>query len=296
MRLSAYVLAADPAWLEASIASYYPLVDRLVVSFDENNVSWTGTPLEVDQCLRAVRALDVENKVHFAPGHYARLDHAPLENDTYQRQCALDLAGEDADWVLQLDTDEVVADPATFLAAIAEADRRGFGGVEYPARVLYKQIGRNRFLEQCGRFWGHAAGFPGPVAVRAGARLTLCRQADVPLYRVDLRSHNTDPWHGADAPVHRVIAPSSAIYHFCWVRSEEHMRRKAKWSGHVNDFDWAPKIEKWMWCGRHPYLATLATPLHSRPGRGRVRPMAVADTIVRFRPAGVLEAAAAVES
>ncbi len=44
MRLNAYVLAADPAWIEESVASYYDLVQRILVSFDDSGTSWTGHP------------------------------------------------------------------------------------------------------------------------------------------------------------------------------------------------------------------------------------------------------------
>ena len=39
MRVNAYVLAADPAWLTSSVWSYYNLGDQIVVSFDESNTS-----------------------------------------------------------------------------------------------------------------------------------------------------------------------------------------------------------------------------------------------------------------
>ena len=136
-RISAYVLLADPSYLAESIAAYYPHVDRIVLSYDESSTSWTGTPLPVEQCLAIVGELDIEGKCVAAPGRYARLDHDPLDNDTFQRQAALDAASEDADWVLQLDTDEVMSDPATFFRSLARAERVGASGLDYPARWLY---------------------------------------------------------------------------------------------------------------------------------------------------------------
>ncbi len=119
MRLHAYVLAADPAWLVQSVRSYYDLVDRIVVSYDQDATSWTGTPLEVEHCLRLLKTADPDGKIVHSPGHYARPEHKPMDNETYQRQRALDEASEGADWVLQLDTDEVFGAPATFLDCLA---------------------------------------------------------------------------------------------------------------------------------------------------------------------------------
>lgn len=111
MRITAYVLVADPNYLRESLLSYYDHVDRIVLSYDENATSWTGTPIPVAECLAVIDDLDVDGKCERMPGHFARLEHHPLENETYQRQLALDEAGKDADWVLQLDTDEVMLDP-----------------------------------------------------------------------------------------------------------------------------------------------------------------------------------------
>ena len=47
MRVTAYVLIADPNFLAASLGSYYRWVDRIVLSYDRTATSWTGTPLPV---------------------------------------------------------------------------------------------------------------------------------------------------------------------------------------------------------------------------------------------------------
>ncbi len=270
-RISAYLLAADPNWLEESVQSYYGLVDRLVISYDETGTSWTGTPMPVEECLERLRAIDVDSKMHFAPGRYHRPGEHPLANETYQRSQALAVAGQDADWVIQLDTDEVVADPKEFRSSIAEADGLGYTGLEYPARLLYQHVRDNLYLEQCLRLWRICGHYPGPVAVRSGSRLTLARQGDVRLYRVDFRATNTDPAHPADAPVHRVIRPSQAIMHYSMVRSDAHMNAKSRSSGHATDYDWAPVIAKWKWHRAHPYLAVARTPLQRGPGRRFLR-------------------------
>ncbi len=273
MRISAYVLAADPAWLRQSVSSYYGLVDRIVVSFDRSSRSWTGTPLDVTACLDTLKELDVGGKLVYSPGDYARPHHRPLDNETFQRERALDEASDGADWVVQLDTDEVVGDVEVFRTCLTDADRRGFAALDYPARVLHKQIGPGRFLEQSSRFWRLAAGYPGPVVVRAGTRLRLCRQNDAHRFRVDFRAANTDPWQGRHSPVHRVIAPNEGIFHFSWVRSEEHMLRKARWSGHAEDadFDLLGEVRHWQRRGRHPVATLARTPFAARRSRGRLR-------------------------
>lgn len=273
MRINAYLMAADPAWIEASVSSYYALVREIVVSYDEDGLSWSGTPLELGECLERLARCDPGRKMRFCPGHYARKDSNPMVNDTFQRQTALDRAGENADWVIQLDTDEALMDAGVFLSCLEEADRGGFAAMDYPARWLYQRIGERRFLERCSRLWGPAGGFPGPVAVKPGVALRNARQCDAKLFRVDFRKRNTDPSHRADAPVHRAVPTRAGIVHYSWVRSEADLLRKTASWGHSRD-PWGKEIAYWKWAGKHPLFASMATPFMRFPRR--VRPVTIA--------------------
>ncbi|WP_344779295.1 hypothetical protein [Microbacterium kribbense] len=258
--MSAYILVADPAFLRASVRAYYDRVDEIVLSYDATSTSWTGTPLPVAECLRIIDALDVEGKCRHLPGSYARVREHPLDCDTYQRQEALDAASHDTDWVLQLDTDEVMLDPGAFFGALERADATGASGLDYPSRWLYSNVGDDLFLESSTRFWRARASYPGPMAVRAGTRLSLARQADVPLHRVDFRPWNTDPAHPHTAPVHAVIAPSAGIAHYSWVRDDETMQRKFRWSGHAEAYSKPEVYRRWAGRQRRPLLTALGTP------------------------------------
>lgn len=254
-RLHAYVLAADPWWLEDSILSYYDLVDRIVVSYDADGRSWTGTPLPIADCLERIRAIDLEGKCDYRPGNFCHLERSPLDNDTQQRGVALAQASKGADWVLQLDTDEVVLDKAELHAAILEADRRGAAGVEYPSRYLYTRAANGVFLEFARPGWRVMANYPGPIAVRAGTPLRHARQIDGGLYRADFAANNTDPRHPFDAVVHRVIERDQAILHYYWVRSEEDMLRKTGWSGHTDTYSEPRQMQAWRRLTRHPLIS-----------------------------------------
>ncbi|WP_415296791.1 hypothetical protein [Cellulosimicrobium sp. SJTW-1] len=261
MRRTAYVLVADPSYLASSLRSYYAHVDRIVLSYDEDATSWTGTPLPVDECLAVVDALDVDGKCVRAPGTYARPGEAPLESETVQRQAALDQASDGADWVLQLDTDEVMLSPASFLGSLARAEAAGASGLHYPSRWLYSRVAPGRYLEASSRFGRPAASYPGPLAVRAGTALTHARQTDAPLYRVDLRPWNTDPSHRHDEVVHEVVQPDDAVLHFSWVRTPATMRQKFGWSGHTTHYSRPGVYESWVARSCHPRRTALTSPL-----------------------------------
>ncbi len=230
MRLRAYVLAADPAWLETSIQSYYDIVDKIVVSYDRNKVGWTGSPLPIDECLDRAKSVDKDKKMEFAPGDFAILSNSPMENETRQRREALALAGE-ADWVFQLDTDEVVTEPASLrrrLAALPASARC----VRWPMRSLFQRAADGRYLEVCTKRGGHVEEYFS-IAVRPGTKLAEARTT----------LEETIPFRSWTLSRESLFNPASRLprsetmLHFSWVRSQEQMLRKLRSWGHARDFD-----------------------------------------------------------
>jgi len=268
MKLNAYVLAGDPAWIASSIGSYYDLVDRIIVSFDRTGRSWSGAPLSVKESLRLIAAADPEGKTVLLPGDHADPARYVLHVETEQRQFALDAASEGADWVIQLDTDEIVPVRDVFSAFVRRADEHAAEAIEYPARTIYARTRSGRFLEHCGRFWTTQSGFPGPVAVRAGTKLSLARQAETaPLFRVDVSPWNRDPAHPRSSTVHGVIADHEAIIHMSWVRTERQMSEKSIVSGYAGTKDWAHELHQWRRRAARPVLTALRAPIAADPFR-----------------------------
>lgn len=273
MKTNAYILAADPAWIEGSVLSYYPLVERIVVSYDEDGFGWTGAPLDIDQCLRRLRAIDSDGKLDFRPGHYARREwySYPLENDTYQRQCALNQASTDAEWVLQLDTDEVIGEAAVFADCLAQAERMRRDALNYPSLWLYCQAFSSWYLEWCDRGWRRTPGYPGPMAVRAGSRLTLARRIENGHFHVDLSQGGSRVRVPNGVKVDRVIETSEAVWHFSMLRDEAWLRRKFISSGHAHERNWHKEVDNWLWARRHPllklFISQFEIGLHKRPLR-----------------------------
>jgi len=265
LRLGAYLLLGDPAYLEQCIRSLYGLAERIVVVYDEDGLSWTGRPLPIDACLSVVDRMDTQGKIQRLPGTYHDTGLAPLEAETVERNAGIAALGDSVDWVVQIDTDEVIGRPARFVASIERARDEGRRALDYPARWLYGHVGGAVFLERCRRLWGVSAGYPGAMAVEAGTHLRLARQCDVPLWRVDFRRRNTDPAHPRDATVDERVRPEEAIWHFSWVRSEAEMRAKATTSGHADDIAWDREIDRWLDRCRHPRRTTLLTPVRRRP-------------------------------
>jgi len=263
--IGAYVLLGHPAFLVQSLRSYYSIVDRIAVLYDDAGLSWSKQPLAIDSMLSIVEEIDVDHKVVLVPGDFHSADDELLVIETAERNAGVAALGRDVDWVLQIDTDEVLGNPQRFVESLVRADRAAMDALDYPARWLYSHVNGDRYLERCRRLWGITANYPGPVAVRAGTTLTLARQCQVPTWHVDFRPRNTDPAHPRNTRVDDRVRPEDAIWHFSWVRSEKEMRSKSLTSGHAHDFDWHREIDRWVSRRRHPHLTTLFTPIRRRP-------------------------------
>ena len=262
MRIKAYILVADPAWIEPSVLSYYDIVEEIIVSYDQDRLAWTGAPIPaVDECLDRLKAIDRDKKMRLSPGHYARLDHKPMENETYQRQCCIEEAGSDIDWVLQLDTDELLPDSQEFVRRLDEEVPAEYQAVDWPMRTFFQRTPAGGFLEVCSLLRKQISSYPGHAAVRPGTVLHYARQTQLPCWRYDVRPKDTDPAAG-NRPVHAVLPEDKAILHFSWIRTEEEIYNKLKSYGHSNEFDWQRYYEqvwkaaprRWRWMVKfHPF-------------------------------------------
>ena len=268
-RLHAYVLAADPTWIEPSVRAYYPHVQKIVVSYDRSGRGWTGAPIPVDECIERLRSIDDDRKMTFVSGCFSGEAADPMLNDTLQRNTALSCAAEGADWVLQLDTDEWLPDPVILLQGMRRAEALNLGAIEWPMRVLYRKLGGDRMLEVCSSGGMDHFEYIAPVAVRAGARLVHSRRTGGRFLRAVARGDvhsiqlHRPPADGETREV--LLEPSSAIIHNSWARSPAQLRGKlASWSHSglrawfYYATRWLPAVWLWRWMKNlHPYFGEV---------------------------------------
>jgi hypothetical protein len=259
MRLKAYVLAADPNWIQASVLSYYNWIDEIVVSYDSAGLSWTGYPIPIKECLDKLVAIDPDHKMRFLAGNYHSKERTPLENDTYQRQCAVDYFGQRADWILQIDTDEVVPSATAIVECLKRvpADRMA---VDWPMRAFFQRAGRRKFLEVTTFFRRQLSEYPGAIATRPGARLERARINSMPTWVCGIQRRPYNPLSDARLLADEVIPASFAILHLSWVRSPEDIQRKTRSWSHATDFNvdkyfsqvWAAAPRRWPFLYNFP--------------------------------------------
>jgi len=269
LRLSAYVMLSDPAFIEVSILSYYDIVDRIVLSYDVDGLGWNGRPVAIDECLTRAKQIDHASKMVEMAGHFADRNKSPLECDTNQRRTAVERASEDADWILQLDSDEVLGSQGTLLDCLNRAVANKADALDYPSRWFFTST-RHGVAERCSRLWRLTASYPGAVAIRSGTLLSLCRQTAGKTFRADFRPTNTDPWQSRRVPVDMVVPPEDAIFHFSWVRTPAAMQEKRMNSGHAKEDFWGERLAYWKFVQRHPLYVQATVPFRSRDHRYRL--------------------------
>ena len=275
IHVTAYLLAADPAWIEASVLSYYDVVERIVVSFDVSSTGWSGAPIDVAQCLQRLRAVDHAKKLDFRAGDFSKDQFRthPLDGETDQRRVALSAASVGADWVLQLDTDEILPSPGKLIEVLSRTVPADAVAVDWPMRTFFQRTAGGDYLEVSGWTGRQVSSFPGPIAVRPNATLKHCRQVDGKTFRVDIDWCDRDPAAGS-RPVHSVIDPSDAILHMSWVRSKVEIEQKLLAWGHTGDFDWRAYLQNvWVRAPRRWMLMYNFHPFSRRwwPALRRVR-------------------------
>lgn len=173
--VGAYVLASDAEELARTLPRYYDHINSLIVSFDANNLSWSGKKLDVIESLKVIQNIDLKNKAIYFSGNYSSTERARGENELLQRQDALYETSKYCKWVLQIDSDEFVPDVKKIFDLIAIAERLECSGIEWPMKVIFRQTRRYSY-QIINKDDSLHVEYPGPIMVKANSNLILSRQ------------------------------------------------------------------------------------------------------------------------
>ncbi len=280
-KIGAYVLASDPTWLRSSLARYYHLLDLLVVSASTTSTGWTGKPIAVRDCTEVIESLDVRKISTVVYGDF-HSPKKPMEADTLQRQHAIDALNAldpHLDWVLQIDTDEVIPSAERLLQLLSLADERGVDAVEWPMRVFYRRLRDGRYLQVVNADGSDHFEYPGPIAIRARSRVTEARQTAQsflrPLVEGDDQSLQIARPAGPQESRETCLAGDDAILHNSWARTRTDVRRKISSWGHNQGLQsvryyyltWLPAPVLWRQMrDLHPFASGLWPRLLPYPG------------------------------
>jgi hypothetical protein len=268
----AYILAADPTWLRSSLSRYYDILELLVISASATNIGWTGSPIPADDCVELAQGLDDRGVATILRGDFCS-PLAPLDADTRQRQDAIDaIATLDAslDWILQIDTDEVLPSLKRLLDVIALAEEYGADAIEWPMRILYRRLRDGQYLQIVNADGSDHYEYPGPIAVRSGTRLNHARLSAGRFLRPLVQGDKCSLQIARPALPNEVRIPclteGEAILHNSWARSPAEVHRKISSWGHNQGLrsslyfyrTWLPTPLRWRRMrDLHPFSSDL---------------------------------------
>jgi hypothetical protein len=198
-------LAYDYRLAFDAIGAYYSIADEIILGMDKDRISWSGKPytIDEDELRKFLTASDADRKITFVEENFHALEK-PLENDRLERT----LLGErckPGNWVLQIDSDEIIMNAADFRTWLLTTNPNGC--VWLPLLNIFK-----RFDNRC------LAIHP-PMEWAAVGTMT--------------RGHYKS---GRDTLEPSIHAPY-CLLHFTGARTPQEMRQKLTNWGHSKDFD-----------------------------------------------------------
>jgi glycosyltransferase involved in cell wall biosynthesis len=199
------LLAYDYRYAFTAIRSYYEIADEIVLGVDRERMTWAGNSFVIDmaEVERELAAIDVGKKVRIVEGEIHSAGDA-MANDTGERN-ALSLECAEGNWVVQIDADEILINPAEFRKWILEKEPTV--GVMARWITVFKLFEKQALVIHPASEWT-------TVATRLRGAYVLARST----------------------AEERVESPLRLL-HFRWGRSPAELREKfANWS-HRGDFD-----------------------------------------------------------
>lgn len=85
-----FLIAYDYAILKHSLPLGYASADKIVLSLDDNRLTWAGQNFSFDNEFKKwIQAFDRQGKVEWKEEHYYIRGNSPMEKETRQRTCFL---------------------------------------------------------------------------------------------------------------------------------------------------------------------------------------------------------------
>jgi hypothetical protein len=208
-------VAYDWEFLKHSLPAIYNHVDSICLSVDANCKSWNGNPFHVDNggLKNFVDSIDRDKKIKILQESFYSSDRTPINNECYQRKRMAEVLGE-ADWIIQIDTDEILMNPKDFINELKK----------------YKTYKR-------------------PVNIH-GVWINLIKQTETGFIYSVLKTPplatNRPDYNYGRTNGHFNIYTNSFIAHITWARPEEEVRYKLQNWGHSHEFNGLSFFKIWQ--------------------------------------------------
>lgn len=140
-----YLISYDYEYVKISLPRVYEYVDEIYFAVDIDRKTWAGKPLEIeDQFWAWIKEFDRAGKIIIYEDHFYVAGLSPMECDTRERNLLGQYMGE-ADWYIQIDSDEYFIDFSTFASKLREYKPGKPTTIACKVLTLFKEVS-NGFL------------------------------------------------------------------------------------------------------------------------------------------------------
>lgn len=114
-----FCVAYDWEFLQYSLPALYDHVTAICLSVDADCKSWNGNSFSFDKegLDKLVQQVDTAGKIKILRESFYSPERTPIENECYQRKRMAEALGK-ADWIVQIDTDEIMINPTAFITEL----------------------------------------------------------------------------------------------------------------------------------------------------------------------------------
>lgn len=228
------IVQNDSETIERSIRSYYDYVDHIIVSTDPKR-GFSGKEITQDNTLEIIRSLDINNKIEILENDYYKSSD-PMENETLQRQCAVDYLSSNNgyEWILQIDADEVFLDFPSLLNNIINKPTKYAVFWRWITVFNLLDDGRllivvdNNNLPLLERF---------PLGHRRDVKLERARRVMRPRRFIN----KIFSWK-----IEGGMSFNDAVLHYSYAKSPQRIKEKLRTFGHSHEFDTDAYYDLWL--------------------------------------------------
>jgi len=198
------LLAFDYRYAFNAIRSYYDIADEIILGLDADRISWTGHPFYIDlvQIQAFMQQLDRSGKMRIIEGDFHSLEK-PMANETNERN-ELSRHCAPGNWVVQIDSDEVLRNAAEFKHWLLATNPPGAVSAAWIS--VFKQFGDQALVISTSEIT--------PVATRLRGQYVNARWTKEP--------STTSPLQ---------------LLHHSWGRTPDEIKQKLQNWGHARDLD-----------------------------------------------------------
>lgn len=204
-----------------AIKSYYPIADEIILGIDRDRVSFSNNvfPFDSEDFYRGIDEIDQDKKINIVEENFHSYAN-PLMNEHFERLTLTSMTKQD-NWVIQIDSDEVLINPFEFRNWIEKAP--DYNGIKAKWVTVYKRFGDDYLIIN------EEGGFI-PVGTKDRSKYVSNREVAQPY----------------------LISPLVLLHH-AYGRSREEVELKIKNWGHSQDIDVKNMLATWDYANLDTY-------------------------------------------